>query len=58
MTHGKLCFFQAVDLLEKMLNLDNDERVTAEQALSHPYLATFADPTDEVCLQVMLFKIT
>ncbi|XP_031552249.1 mitogen-activated protein kinase 14-like [Actinia tenebrosa] len=38
---------QAVDLLEKMLNLDADERITATQALSHPYLSNFADPNDE-----------
>lgn len=40
----------AVDLLEKMLNLDTDLRITAEQALAHPYLATYADPDDEVIL--------
>jgi len=32
-----------------MLNLDTDKRLTAEQALAHPYLATYADPEDEVC---------
>ncbi|KAK2571327.1 Mitogen-activated protein kinase 14A [Acropora cervicornis] len=31
---------QAVDLLEKMLDLDSDKRLTAEQALAHEYLAT------------------
>lgn len=40
----------AVDLLEKMLNLDTDLRITAEKALAHPYLATYADPDDEVIL--------
>lgn len=38
----------AVDLLEKMLLLDTDNRLTAEEALAHPYLATYADPDDEV----------
>jgi len=38
---------QAIDLLERMLDLDPDSRITAEQALSHPYLAQYADPTDE-----------
>nr|WLO59335.1 mitogen-activated protein kinase p38 [Cherax destructor] len=37
----------AVDLLEKMLELDSERRVTAVQALAHPYLAQYADPTDE-----------
>nr|AIY23112.1 p38 protein [Penaeus chinensis] len=37
----------AVDLLEKMLELDSERRVTAAQALAHPYLAQYADPTDE-----------
>ena len=30
-----------------MLELDADKRITAEQALAHPYLAQYADPTDE-----------
>ena len=41
-------FLIAVDLLEKMLVLDTDQRITAEQALGHPYLAIYADPDDEV----------
>ena len=31
-----------------MLVLDTDLRITAEQALAHPYLAAYADPEDEV----------
>lgn len=38
---------KAVDLLEKMLVLDTDERLTAEEALKHPYLEKFHDPDDE-----------
>ena len=38
----------AVDLLEKMLTMDPDRRLTAELALSHPYFANYADPDDEV----------
>lgn len=38
---------QAVNLLERMLNLDTDTRITAEEALAHPYLATYADAEDE-----------
>merc|ERR1712038_269361 len=37
----------AIDLLEKMLEIDPDKRITAEQTLAHPYLAQYADPTDE-----------
>lgn len=37
----------AIDLLDQMLELDSDKRITATQALSHPYLAQYADPSDE-----------
>jgi len=37
----------AIDLLEKMLELDADKRITAEEALAHKYLAQYADPSDE-----------
>jgi len=37
----------AIDLLEKMLELDADRRPTAEKALAHKYLVDFADITDE-----------
>jgi p38 MAP kinase len=30
-----------------MLDLDPDRRITAEQALAHPYLQQYADPSDE-----------
>ncbi|KAF3860371.1 hypothetical protein F7725_000626 [Dissostichus mawsoni] len=38
---------QAVDLLEKMLVLDTDKRITAAGALAHPYFAQYHDPDDE-----------
>lgn len=38
---------KAIDLLEKMLELDADKRIQAEEALAHPYLEKYADPTDE-----------
>ena len=37
----------AIDLIDKMLQLDPNERITCEQALEHPYLATFHDSDDE-----------
>uniref|UniRef100_A0A7N8X685 mitogen-activated protein kinase n=1 Tax=Mastacembelus armatus TaxID=205130 RepID=A0A7N8X685_9TELE len=36
-----------VDLLEKMLVLDTDKRITAAEALAHPYFALYHDPDDE-----------
>lgn len=39
--------FLAVDLLEKMLVLDTDKRITAASALAHPYFAQYHDPEDE-----------
>ncbi|CAJ0955868.1 unnamed protein product [Ranitomeya imitator] len=38
---------QAVDLLEKMLVLDTDKRITATEALAHSYFAQYHDPDDE-----------
>ncbi|XP_067950481.1 mitogen-activated protein kinase 14A-like [Watersipora subatra] len=38
---------QALDLLEKMLDLDADRRITAKDALAHPYLAQYHDESDE-----------
>ena len=39
----------AIDLLEKMLEIDPDKRITAEQTLAHPYLAQVG--------HIMLWKI-
>lgn len=37
----------AVDLLEKMLVLDTDKRITAAEALAHGYFTQYHDPDDE-----------
>lgn len=37
----------AINLLERMLDLDPDTRITAEQALAHEYLRQYSDPSDE-----------
>lgn len=37
----------AIDLLEKMLDLDPDKRLDATTALNHPYLDQYHDPDDE-----------
>ena len=35
-------------MLDKLLTMDPDRRISAEEALAHPYLANYADPEDEV----------
>ena len=37
----------AIDLIEKMLQLDPNDRITCEQALEHPYLKSLHDVEDE-----------
>lgn len=46
-THLSPFFLLAVDLLEKMLVLDTDKRITASEALAHTYFAQYHDPDDE-----------
>ena len=41
----------ALDLLDKMLQYDPEKRITAEEAIKHPYFEDVHDPDD-----VQLFK--
>lgn len=38
----------ALDLLDKMLTFNPHKRIEVEEALAHPYLEQYYDPTDEV----------
>ncbi|KAL4788636.1 kinase-like domain-containing protein [Aspergillus varians] len=38
---------EAINLIEQLLVYDPDRRISAEQALKHPFMAPYHDPTDE-----------
>lgn len=40
---------QALDLIDRMLQFNPNKRLTVEQALQHPYMASLHDPSDEPC---------
>lgn len=46
--HCKTFLFVALDLLDKMLTFNPHKRIEVEQALAHPYLEQYYDPSDEV----------
>jgi len=49
---------EATDLLRKLLVFNPDKRMTAEEALSHPYVAQFHDPaTEPRCSRVITIPI-
>lgn len=50
-----LCFLVALDLLDKMLTFNPHKRIEVEEALAHPYLEQYYDPTDEVGLLLVFF---
>ncbi|MBZ3881188.1 Mitogen-activated protein kinase 3 [Sciurus carolinensis] len=39
---------KALDLLDRMLTFNPNKRITVEEALAHPYLEQYCDPTDEL----------
>ncbi|RWV80991.1 hypothetical protein BHE74_00046040 [Ensete ventricosum] len=48
----------AIDLVERMLTFDPRQRVTVEDALAHPYLASLHDISDEpVCMAPFSFDL-
>ena len=52
------CLLSALDLLQRMLTFDPVERISMEQALSHPYLAEFACRHDEpVAMQPLCIEL-
>ena len=42
-----LTLSSAIDLLEKMLDLDPDTRISIDEAFKHPYIVSYHDPDDE-----------
>ena len=42
---------KALDLLQKMLEINPEKRITAKQALEHPYFADIRDKNDEKVFQ-------
>jgi serine/threonine protein kinase len=40
---------QALDLLQRMLKFNPNHRISVEEALAHPYLASLHDISDEPC---------
>ena len=39
-----------IDMVKKLLQFNPDKRLTAEQALKHPFVARFHNPEEEPCM--------
>ena len=50
--HNKIQF-SAINLMEKMLEIDADKRINAAQTLSHPYLEEVKMKMFEICLIII-----
>jgi len=49
---------EALDLLRKLLQFNPNKRITAEEALAHPFVAQFHNPSDEpVCDRIIRIPI-
>jgi mitogen-activated protein kinase 3 len=48
-------FFEALDLLDKLLDWSPLKRITVEEALDHEYLKELHDPLDEVQFLILNF---
>ena len=46
---------QALDLLERMLVFEPDQRISIEDALAHPFLAALHDVADEPAAEAPFF---
>lgn len=40
----------AIDLCKKLLQFNPDKRITADEALRHPYVSRFHNPKEEISL--------
>lgn len=45
---------QALDLLARLLTFDPSKRITCEEALNHPYLSVWHDPSPSCILTIAL----